>query len=132
MELKLVECNEKYWKDIWEIRNFDKQGFVDQKDIPIENHFEFMKKHCSSYRVCLKNNEFAGFIGLVNNDLRIAVGKNFKRKGIGKFMLNEFSNSFEINEAKVKIDNEASQKLFESCGYKKQFIIYSKNETQSF
>ena len=47
-------------------------------------------------------------------------------------MLNEFSNSFEINEAKVKIDNEASQKLFESCGYKKQFIIYSKNETQSF
>jgi|LakMenEpi12Oct12_1017442.scaffolds.fasta_scaffold02023_3 ribosomal protein S18 acetylase RimI-like enzyme len=129
MELKLIECNQNYWKNIWEIRNFDKQGFIDQKEIPIEEHFEFMKKHNSNYKICLKNNEFVGFIGLVNNDLRIAVSKEFKRKGIGKFMVNEFCKNLKINEIKVKIDNDASQKLFESCGYKKEFLIYSKNET---
>jgi RimJ/RimL family protein N-acetyltransferase len=129
MELKLVNCDQKYWKNIWEIRNFDKEGFVDQKEILLEDHFKFMEKHHWNYKICLKDDQFVGFIGFVNNDLRIAVSKNNKRQGIGKFILNEFCKNFEINEAKVKITNEASQKLFESCGFKKQFYIYTKNET---
>ena len=129
MELKLVECSKEHWKDIWEIRNFDKSGFVDQKDIPIEDHIKYMQKNNSNYRICLLNNKFAGFVGVVNNDLRVAVSPDFRKKGIGKFMINEFCKSFEIKEVKVKINNEASQKLFESCGFQKQFYIFSKNET---
>lgn len=129
MELKLIECDSKYWINIWEIRNFDKQFFTDQKEIPLEEHFKFMEKNNANYKVCLKDNEFAGFIGVINNDLRIGVVKRFRKNGIGKFMINELSKNLEIKEAKVKIDNEASQKLFESCGFKKTFLIYSKNET---
>ena len=47
---------------------FDKQGFIDQKEIPIEEHFEFMKKHNSNYKICLKNNEFVGLVS--NADVR--------------------------------------------------------------
>lgn len=129
MELKLQECNENYWLDILDIRNNDNTGFVNQTNISTELHIQYMKNNFQNYRICILNNEFAGFIGIVNDDVRLGVKKEFKRKGIGKFMINEFNKTFEIKHAKVKIENTASQKLFESCGFKKTFYILTKNET---
>lgn len=129
MELKLEECLKNYWLAILEIRNNDNTGFVEQKIITKEKHFEYMEKHFTNYRVCTLNEEFVGFVGIVNNDIRIGVKNEFKRKGIGKFMITEFEKIFKITEAKVKIENIASLKLFETCGFKKTFFILTKNET---
>lgn len=129
MELKLIECDKKYWLDILNIRNNDNEGFINQQKISDENHFAYMEKYNKNYRVCLMQNVFVGFIGIVDDDIRLAVKKEYKQLGIGKFMINEFNKIFEIKTAKIKIDNIASQKLFESCGFKKKLYIYQKNET---
>jgi len=129
MELKLIECEPIHWNDILSIRNNDKEGFDKQHDISLEEHRKFMISNYTNYRVATINNNFVGFIGLVNDDVRIGVKKEYRKIGIGKFMINEFCKHFKIKHAKVKINNIASQKLFESCGFKKTFYILTKNET---
>ena len=119
MELKLVECEEKFWNDILLIRNEDKESFDKQHEITFNEHENFMET----------NYKFSGFIGIVNDDIRVGVKRQYRKMGIGKFMINEFCNIFEINHAKIKINNIVSQKLFESCGFKKTFYILTKNET---
>jgi len=63
---------------------------------------------------------------LVNGDIRIGVSNKFKRKGIGKFMLQNFKKFEQIKQVKIKVDNEASIKLFESLGFKKNLYIMAR------
>lgn len=129
MELKLVECEQKFWNDILIIRNEDKESFDKQHEISLEEHEKFMTINDINYKIATIDGKFAGFIGIVNEDIRVGVKKEYRKIGIGKFMINEFCKIFEINHAKIKINNVASQKLFESCGFKKSFYILTKNET---
>jgi len=129
MELKLVECEEKFWNDILLIRNEDKESFDKQHEITFNEHENFMETNYKNYRIATIDNKFSGFIGIVNDDIRVGVKRQYRKMGIGKFMINEFCNIFEINHAKIKINNIVSQKLFESCGFKKTFYILTKNET---
>lgn len=123
MELRLVNCDTIFWINILQIRNEDEKCFIDQKEIEIEDHFNYMLYNSKFYEVCLADNVFAGFVGLVDGDLRIGVSDQFKQKGIGKFMLENFKAFKAVKEVKVKIDNEASRKLFESFGFKKRYYI---------
>jgi len=129
MEFKLIKCESIFWNDILLIRNNDKESFDKQHDISLEEHCKFMTLNNINYRIATIDNNFAGFIGLVKDDIRIGVKKEYRKIGVGKFMINEFCKDFEIKHAKVKINNIASQKLFESCGFKKTFYILTKNET---
>jgi ribosomal protein S18 acetylase RimI-like enzyme len=129
MELKLVKCEQDFWNDILIIRNEDKDSFNKQHEISLEEHQKFMNINAINYRVATIDGKFAGFVGIVNDDIRVGVKKEYRKMGIGKFMINEFYKIFEINHAKIKINNIASQKLFESCGFKKSFYILTKNET---
>ena len=65
----------------------------------------------------------AGFIGTVEGDIRIAVSPLFQNQGVGKFMLNTFLEDNKKIQAKIKIQNEASLRLFESCGFEKKYYI---------
>ena len=65
----------------------------------------------------------AGFIGAVEGDIRVAVSPFFQNQGVGKFMLNTFLEDNKKIQAKVKIENKASLKLFESCGFTKKYYI---------
>ena len=77
-----------------------------------------MKKYSDGYYICLNNkNEPIGFIGEVNDDIRIAVIAKFQRMGAGKFMIKEFMKLRPNSYAKMKLDNIASKKLFESCSF---------------
>lgn len=126
MELRLVNCDTIFWINILQIRNEDEKCFIDQKEIEIEDHFNYMLYNSKFYEVCLADNVFAGFVGLVDGDLRIGVSDQFKQKGIGKFMLENFKAFKAVKEVKVKIDNEASRKLFESFGFKKRYYILNR------
>ena len=82
-----------------------------------------MGKHEDSYYVCInKNKKHVGWVGVVENDIRVCVHMDHKNKGIGKFMIIQFSKRYPLANAKVLVNNQFSNKLFQSCG----FVIYKK------
>jgi len=135
--MELVECSNlpgDHWYSILDIRNENCEGFGDSSIIPIATHHAYMFKNYSNYLVCIEeteeskrvNEEVIGFIGHVENDIRLATKKTHQNKGVGKFMVEAFMEKFPNSFAKVKIDNEASRRLFESCGFRKKYYILEK------
>lgn len=129
-KLSLVPNENKYWEFIGKLRSDERiqNGFVEQiTSISSEQQNEYMKKYGHCYMVCtdlLGGIDWElpiGFVGIVDNDIRIAVIPEYHNQGVGKFMLNEIAKNFTelIYEAtaKVKHDNSASHKLFLSCRY---------------
>lgn len=127
--MKLIQNNKNYWEFIRNLRNDlnNLNGFVNKNYISLENQIIYMTKYNDSYYICLDENDLpVGFIGEIENDIRICVEHSFKNKGIGKFMLNEFlkiKNNRNM-AAKIKIDNIISQRLFQGLGFKAKYIIY--------
>ena len=122
--MELVKCRKEYWPFIYSLRKEVKEGFINQDDFSIEQHQNFMSQNHKNYRICLMSGLGpAGFIGTVEGDIRIAVSPFFQNQGIGKFMLNTFLQDNKKIQAKVKIENKASLKLFESCGFTKKYYI---------
>ena len=73
-----------------------------------------------TYYICLDNSIPVGWAGVLNNDIRVATHPDHQKKGIGKFLINELMNLYPNSCAKIKVENIASQRLFESCGFKKK------------
>ena len=72
VDKKLVNCIEKYWDFVRVLRNTN-IGFVEQVNITSEQQNKYMAKHSDNYKICLVNNVPAGFIGIVDNDIRFAL-----------------------------------------------------------
>jgi|TARA_R110000851_G_scaffold82820_1_gene181297 ribosomal protein S18 acetylase RimI-like enzyme len=124
MELK--ECTKEYWEFIRILRN-DKRvldGFINSTHITKEMQESYMQDHSQFYRVALYREQPCGYIGVIEDDIRICTHPDFQGQGIGKFMLKEIMKIFPTAYGKVKIDNKASKKLFSSVGFKEKFIIY--------
>lgn len=119
--MELVKCTREYWEFVRSLREEEKAGFISQEPISKHEHSLFMSKHSDNYKICLIDGEPVGFVGVVGDDIRVAVRKEYQRRGIGKFMIQSCE-----GKAVVKIGNEASINLFLSCGYKPQYIILEK------
>ena len=132
--MELVNCIKKYWEFVRILRN-DKRvldGFINSTYITKEMQEDYMKNHQQFYRIALIDNQPCGYVGVINNDIRICTYPNFQGKGVGKFMLKEIMKIFPNAYGKVKINNEASRKLFSSVGFKEKFIIFGyDNENKS-
>lgn len=135
MELELVKNENKYFEFIRLLRNHKDNisGFLDQGEITPEQQLNYMKKNEDCYYVCIdKNKEPVGWIGAVENDIRVCVHMDNKNKGVGKFMIIEFSKLYPLANAKVLLDNQFSNKLFQSCDFEiykvdNYFNYYKKN-----
>ena len=123
--MQLVDNEIKYWKFILNLRNHPtvKQGFVEQREITEEEHYNFMRQYGDCYFICLAQGTPAGFVGSIKGDIRVATHPDFQGHGVGKYMINELMKRYPDSFAKVKIHNRASEKLFESCGFKKKYYI---------
>jgi len=131
MHMELKKCTKKYWEFIRILRN-DKRvldGFIKSTYITKEMQEKYMQDYSKFYRVALLNNQPCGYVGVIEDDIRICTHPDFQGRGVGKFMLKEIMNIFPTAYGKVKVDNEASKKLFSSVGFTKKFIIfeYDKN-----
>ena len=125
VDLELVPNEEKYWEFIRNLRIMKgiTQGFVEQKDITVEQQQEYMKQFNNNFYICLYKSNPAGYIGIIENDIRVATHPQFQGKGIGSFMVNSVMEMHPDAYAKVKIDNIASYNLFKKCGFKvNQFV----------
>jgi len=126
LNLKLVPCSREYWDFVRTLRNdpVNLDGFVDTTYITPAMQEEYMGKHADHYQICLSNDTPVGFIGEMQGDIRVCVDKNWKNQGIGKFMIKEYTKNNKNLVAKIKYENIASRRAFESCGFKPKFIIY--------
>jgi RimJ/RimL family protein N-acetyltransferase len=124
-KLKIIICEEKYWEFIRILRSDPRvqNGFIQKANITKDQQIKYMEKHNNNYYVCLYNEEPCGFIGEIDGDIRICTHPTYHNKGIGTFMIQEFSNIKNDIYAKIKIDNIASIKAFENAGYEKKYYI---------
>ena len=128
VNLQLVNCTEKYWEFVRLLRMnpTNQEGFFTQANITPEQQKEFMTHNWSKYKICLTDNQSAGYIGLLHgHEITYCVHPDFHNQGVGSFMVKEFSKSFSDINAYVKVNNIASQKVFEKLGWEKQ-IYYKK------
>ena len=95
----------------------------DVKQLP-EDVIEMYSKF---YRIALVDGKPTGYVGVIEDDIRVCTHPDFQGKGVGKFMINQCMNIWPSAFAKVKIDNEASMKLFEACGFTKKYYILTKD-----
>ena len=128
MYMELVYCDRKYWEFIRTLRN-DKRvvsGFIQSTYITKDMQQEYMEKYSNCFRVALLDNEPVGYVGVIEDDIRVCTHPNHQGRGVGKFMINKCMEIWPTAFAKVKVDNQASLKLFESCGFTKSFYILNK------
>jgi len=123
--LELISNEEPYWEFIRQIRNHPeiKDGFIKQDIISSADHKKYMQKYSSYFYLCLYKNSLAGYVGCIENDIRVATHPDFQGKGVAKFMITEIMKKHPEAIAKIKVKNEASLRLFQSCGFIKKYYI---------
>ena len=127
--LELVNCGKQYWEFVRVLR-MDKRvldGFIEKVEITPEQQIAYMTKYSDSFRIALLDNEPVGYFGVIEDDIRVCVHPDHQKKGIGKFLVNSCFEIWPNALAKIKITNQSSQKLFESCGYVREYFLYKKN-----
>lgn len=131
--LDFVKNEEKYYEFIRELRTHKENtsGFLEQVDITPEQQVEYMANHADEYYIALENDIPVGWVGSVEDDIRICTHPDHKGKGIGKFMLNRLMELHPTAQAKVLWENEASMELFMACDFHvyrkdKQFLYYKR------
>ena len=127
--MELVECSPKYWEFVRVLRNDERvqSGFIHNNFITEEIQTNYMRNHHKSYRIALVDEQPAGYVAVIDDDIRVCTHPDFQGKGVGKFMINKCMEIWPSAFAKVKMDNEASIKMFEACGFTKKFYILTKN-----
>jgi GNAT superfamily N-acetyltransferase len=117
--MELVECKEQYWEFVRELRMDERviDGFIETIPITEEQQVTYMSKNAQHYRIALVNRKPAGYVGVLNDDIRVCTHPDFQGLGVAKFMINECIKIWPTAYAKVKIGNIASDKLFISCGF---------------
>jgi ribosomal protein S18 acetylase RimI-like enzyme len=128
MHMVIVNCTEAYWEFVRNLRNNPQviDGFVEAVYITPEMQESYMKKYSQYYRIALLENEPVGYVGVIEDDIRVCVHPSYQKKGVGKFLIAEIMKIYPNAYGKVKIENEASKKLFKSLGFSETFIIFTK------
>lgn len=132
--LTQVNNNETYWEFIRNLRNNDlvTHGFIQTEKISYEQQKNYMLIHGKNYYIIQLDSLPIGYVGDVDNDIRICIHPDFQNKGYGTESIKEFNKLFPNSLAKIKIDNKQSLKSFENAGYKiKYFLLTKENDTNN-
>ncbi len=127
MSLALVDCSPKYWEYVRKLRLNPNviDGFIKTEYISEADQVSYMTNYSQYYKVALIEGNPCGYVGVIENDIRVCIDPLYQRKGIGKFIISEIKKIWPDALAKVKVNNEASLKLFRACGYEIQFYLMS-------
>ena len=127
--MELVKCTKKYWEFVRILRNDDRvqSGFIKSSNITKDMQSAYMMMYSKFYRIALIDGKPAGYVGVIDDDIRVCTHPNYQGQGVGKFMINQCMKIWPTAFTKVKMENEASIRLFESCGFTKKFFILTKD-----
>lgn len=123
--IEVVPNSPEYFDFIRNLRNDErvKNGFIEQAHISREDHATYMAIHAAEYLIALWGGEPAGYVGSVGGDIRVCTHPDYQGRGVAKVMIEEIVKRFPGSFAKVKVENAASLKLFESVGFEPAFVI---------
>jgi hypothetical protein len=115
--MELISIIPKYYEFVRLLRMHPStvHAFIEDAQITPEQQIEYMEKYSKNYFICLLYGEPVGYIGVIDDDIRICTHPNYERIGVGKFMLKEIINIFPNATGRIKKDNVSSQKLFQKC-----------------
>lgn len=82
-----------------------------------------MKKYSDCFYICLHNGQPMGYIGVIEEDIRVATHPDCQGKGAASFMVKEIKKLYPTSVAKVKTENKASLGLFKKCGFKIKYYL---------
>jgi GNAT superfamily N-acetyltransferase len=118
-KLKLVPCTVEYWEFVMLLRLDPRvsEGFIETRQITPQEQVNYMLVHQLDYRVVLMGEEPVGYVGVVDDDIRICTHPDAQGKGVGKFMLAEIQKIWPNAHAKIKHANIASKQLFEAADF---------------
>jgi GNAT superfamily N-acetyltransferase len=124
--MELVACTQEYWEFVRLLRldPLVSAGFIETKQIAPDDQIKYMQVHQHEYRVALIEGTPVGYVGVIDEDIRICTHPKAQGKGVGKFMLSEMQKFWPTAHAKIKHDNTKSKLLFESAG----FELYTSDE----
>jgi GNAT superfamily N-acetyltransferase len=117
--MELVECTKEFWEFVRLLRTDERviDGFLETTSITKEQQESYMSEYSDNYRIALVDGMPAGYVGVIEDDIRVCTHPNFQGMGVGKFMIIECMKIWPTAYAKVKLGNTASDKLFLSCGF---------------
>ena len=123
--IEIVPNEPQYFDFIRTLRNDErvKSGFIGQAPITPEQQNLYMAEHADDYIVAICDGVPAGYAGSVDDDIRVCTHPDFQGRGIGRALLEVLIERFPDSHAKVKVENVASLKLFESCGFTKTYVL---------
>ena len=126
-DLILVPNAKEYWDYIRVLRNdpMVRIGFVQRKDITVQQQIKYMEKYGNHYYIGIVNQELVGYIGEIDGDIRVVVAPEFQRKGYGSKMVSLFMELKPDSRPKILKYNLISQMMFEKLG----FIRTAEDET---
>ena len=81
-KFQLVACDKEYWEFVRQLRNNDKvqAGFIETKYISKAEQKEYMNKFQLNYRVCLIDKKPVGYIGVIEDDIRICTHPDYQKR----------------------------------------------------
>ena len=92
---------------------------------------KYMSENSIYYRIALFNGAPAGYIGVIDDDIRVCTHPDFQRNGVAKFMLQSAFEIWPSAMAKIKVNNIASLNLFKSCGFEIEYFLLSRSNNEN-
>ena len=129
--MNMVNNSEQYWEFIRVLRNdpLARQSSMNSKEIMAQEHKAYMETYGDQYYICTVSDVPAGYVGVDHRGyISVAVSSEFRRAGIGKFMIQYITEKYKDRKlyATVRNSNKASLALFESCAFEYEFYILEK------
>ena len=123
--IEVVRNEPQFYEFIRVLRNDErvKHGFIEQALITREQQTEYMAVHADQYVVALYDGDPAGYAGSVDGDIRVCTHPDYQGRGLGRALVEAITERFPNSRAKVRIENTASLRLFESCGFTVSYVL---------
>lgn len=111
--MRMVNCERKYWPFVLELRNLFRDSFFNKNIISMDEHIEFMEKYSDTYYICITDVGIPmGWVGVVDNDMRVATNPVCQNRGVGKFMLAYAKEKHPDATAQIFDTNHSSLSIF--------------------